>query len=135
MSFQAILKDIVGIPGYLFHFFTSPKAEAALKQAATLAIDAAPYVAEVNLMVAPLLGPAGELTAAAVNAAYAKYAIPLATEIVNATPMQLGNYLLNLVTTLLQKNHAPTASITVLNTAVQLAKLTVGNATSIPATA
>ena len=132
MNIGTILKDIEGIPADILHIFESPAAEAALKEAATLAIAAAPYITEVDGIIAPFLGPAGELTLEAVNAAYNKYAVPLATEALT-TPTQFGNALLNLVTGLLQKNHAPAASITVLNTAVQLAKLTVSaNAPAAP---
>ena len=131
MNFQTIIKDIEGIPADIIHLFTSPAAEAAIKEAATLAIAAQPYVVGVEAAITPLLGPAGELTEAAVNAAYAKYVVPMANVALN-TPAQLGNALLNLTTGLLQKNNAPTASITVLNTAVQLAKLAV-SATAAPA--
>ena len=134
MNIATIIKDIEGIPADILHIFESPAAEAALKEAATLAIAAAPYITEVDGIVAPFLGPAGELTLEAVNAAYNKYAVPLATEALT-TPTQFGNALLNLVTGLLQKNHAPTVATSLLNTVVQLAVTAADTTTPAPVAA
>ena len=55
-----------------------------------------------------------------ISTAYQKYGVPLATQI-SEDPTSTGNALLNLGTAVLQKNHAPDAAVSLLNTAVQLA--------------
>ena len=59
-------------------------------------------------------------TLAQINTIATKYALPAVTAIAN-NPAGTGNTLLNLATDILQKNHAPDASIALLNTTVQLA--------------
>jgi hypothetical protein len=98
--------------------FTSDKAKAALTEAAALAVQAAPIVAAIEALV-----PSTNRTVQAVEAAYAKYAVPVATQITN-DPTSINNALLNLASTLLAKNlPAQKAGIatSLLNTAVQLA--------------
>jgi hypothetical protein len=111
--FETIVKDIEGIPADIVKLFTNPKAEAALKEAATLAVQAGPIVQAIAAIVP------GSPTVQAVAAAYAKYGVPYAQEALSS-PTQLGNDLLNLATAEVGKL-APGVSVSSLNTAVQLA--------------
>ena len=104
--FTNLFKDVEG-------FFTSPKAQAAEKEIVALAPAALAIVQDINAI-------APNRTLAEINAVATKYALPAITSIA-ATPTATGNVLLNLATQILQKNHAPTASISLLNTVVQLA--------------
>lgn len=97
-------------------FFSSGKAAQVETELATLVQQAVPIVEEINQLVP-------NKTLQEVTAAYEKYAVPVATQI-QADPTSLGNAMLNLATTVLQKNHAPNAAGAMLNTAVQLAVLT-----------
>jgi len=56
---------------------------------------------------------------AEINAIATKYGLPTITALESG--QNVGNVLLNLATEILQKNHAPDAAISVLNTVVQLA--------------
>jgi hypothetical protein len=100
------------------NFFRSGKATAALEQAAALVTVAAPIVQELEVLV-----PTGNRTVQAVEAAYAKYAVPVAAQI-QSNPTSINNALLNLASQILAKNLPPAqagAATNVLNTAVQLA--------------
>jgi hypothetical protein len=97
-------------------FFQSGKAEAALTQAAQLVPQALPIVQAIAALTP-------NKTVQEVEAAYARYAVPMSQQI-GSDPSAIGNALLNLATTLLQKNLPASqagAAINVLNTAVQLA--------------
>jgi len=94
-------------------FFTSPKAEAAEKEIETLLPAGLAIVQDINAI-------APNKTLTEINAVATKYAVPAITAI-GTDPASTGNVLLNLATTILQKNHAPTASVSLLNTVVQLA--------------
>lgn len=100
------------------NYFKSGKAKAALEEAAQLAVEAAPIVQQIEVLV-----PATNRTVEAVEAAYAKYALPLATEVTN-DPTSISNALLNLATQVLAKNLPAAkagAATNILNSAVQLA--------------
>ena len=100
------------------NFFHSGKATAALEQAASLVSLAAPIVQELEVLV-----PTSNRTVQAVESAYAKYAVPVATQIQN-NPTSINNALLNLASAVLAKNLPPAqagAATNILNTAVQLA--------------
>lgn len=97
-------------------FFSSGKAAQVEKELATLVQAAVPIVTEIDQLVP-------NKTLDQITAAYTKYALPVATQIQN-DPTSIGNAMLNLATAVLQKNHAPTAAVSLLNTAVQLAVLT-----------
>lgn len=113
--FKEILSVIEGIPGDIKKLFTTPEAEAAIQEAATLTVQAAPYVMEfADLFRNPVV--------AVVAAAYAKYAVPFATEIETATPAQLAADVENLIVILLQKNKASNTAVEVVETAVSLAR-------------
>jgi hypothetical protein len=101
-----LFKDVEG-------FFTSAKAVAAEKQIAALLPVALTVVNDVNAI-------APNRTLTEINLVATKYGVPAITAIA-ADPTTVGNTLLNLATTILQKNHAPTASVSLLNTVVQLA--------------
>lgn len=94
-------------------FFESPKAKAVEAQLASLTQAALPIVQAIAALTP-------NRTVQEIATAYAQYGVPLAVQI-TADPTSTGNALLNLATTVLQKNHAPDAAISLLNTAVQLA--------------
>ena len=97
-------------------FFSSGRAAQVESELATLVKAAVPIVEDINQLIP-------NKTLQEVTAAYEKYGVPLATQIQN-DPTSIGNAMLNLATTVLQKNHAPIAAISLLNTAVQLAVVT-----------
>lgn len=113
MSLTSFVHNVISA---IENFFSSGKAAQVEKELATLVQAAVPIVSEINQLVP-------NKTLEEVTAAYVKYGIPLATQIQN-DPTSIGNGLLNLATAILQKNHAPTAVVSLLNTAVQLAVLT-----------
>ena len=104
--FTTLFKDIGG-------FFTSPRAEAAEKEITSLLPAGLAIVEDINAI-------APNRTLTEINAVATKYGVPTLAAI-SANPTSTGNVLLNLATTILQKNHAPTASVSLLNTVVQLA--------------
>ena len=96
-------------------FFTSGKAAKVAEEVAHLTQLAAPIVADISAMVP-------NKTLAEVTLAYEKYGVPLANQIIaNPSNTAIENAMQNLAVNLLQKNHAPTAAISLLNTAVNLA--------------
>lgn len=94
-------------------WFTSPKAKAVEAEILALLPTAVTIVQEINTL-------APNRTLAEINAIATKYALPAITEIESGAA-SVGNALLNLATDILQKNHAPGAAISLLNTVVQLA--------------
>lgn len=94
-------------------FFTSPKAVAVEKTIAELMPAAMEIVTEINTL-------APNRTLSEINTIAAKYALPT-IEALGSDPANAGNTLLNLATSILQKNHAPAEAISTLNTVVQLA--------------
>jgi hypothetical protein len=109
--FQKVLQGVES-------FFQSGKATAALQQAAALVSIAAPIVQELEVLV-----PTNNRTVQAVEAAYANYAVPMASQIAS-NPTSINNALLNLASALLAKRLPPAqagAATNILNTAVQLA--------------
>ena len=104
--FTNLFKDVKG-------FFTTPKAEAAEKEIASLVPAGLAIVQDINAI-------APNRTLTEINAVATKYAVPTIAAI-GSDPASTGNVLLNLATTILQKNHAPNASVSLLNTVVQLA--------------
>lgn len=100
-------------------FFTSGKAVQVETELANLAQLAFPIVQDIAALVP-------NQTVQEITKAYEKYGIPLAGQI-STDPNSAGNALLNLATAVLQKNHAPAASISLLNTAVQMAVTVVKN--------
>ena len=101
-------------------FFTSGKALQVESELAGLVQMALPIVQDIAALTP-------SKTVQEITAAYTKYGIPLAQQ-VTADPTSTGNALLNLATAVLQKNHAPTAAISLLNTAVQMAVTVAKNA-------
>ena|ERR1700722_12483069 len=101
-----LFKDVAG-------FFASPKAAADEKLIASLLPAALGIVQEINVI-------APNKTLTQINAAATQYGVPTITAIAD-DPAGAGNALLNLATQILQKNHAPTAAVSLLNTVVQLA--------------
>ena len=75
--------------------------------------------------ISSITGNAGSAaTADAVEAAYTKYGVPLTEVLTTGNATQIGNALLNLATTVLQKNLSPNeagVATNILNTAVSLA--------------
>lgn len=102
----ALFQKFVGI-------LHSPKVQAVETQLASLTEAALPIVQDIAAL-------CPNRTVQEIAAAYSKYGLPLAQQI-SSDPTSTGNALLNLATAVLQKNHAPTAAISILNTAVQLA--------------
>ncbi len=99
------------------HLFTSDKAKEVLKIVNTLVPIAFPIVGEIEALVP-------NKTVDQVMNAYQKFGIPLNNAISTNDPSQIGNALLNLGTSILQKNLPPDkvdASLSILNTAIQLA--------------
>ena len=101
-----IWKDVAG-------FFESPKAKAVEAEIASLLPVAISVVSEINSL-------APNRTLAEINTIATKYALPAITSI-STDPAATGNVLLNLATSILQKNNAPAAAVSLLNTVVQLA--------------
>ena len=101
-----IWKDVAG-------FFESPKAKAVEAEIASLLPVAISVVSEINSL-------APNRTLAEINTITTKYALPAITSI-STDPAATGNVLLNLATSILQKNNAPAAAVSLLNTVVQLA--------------
>jgi hypothetical protein len=93
-------------------WFTSPKAKAVEAQIANLLPTAVTIVQEINT-----LAPNKTLTE--FNTIATKYALPQIAAIQSG--QTAGNIALNLGTEILQKNHAPDAAVSLLNTVVQLA--------------
>jgi hypothetical protein len=94
-------------------WFTSPKAQAVEKQIAALLPVAVAIVQDINAI-------APNKTLTQFNTIANKYGVP-AISAIAADPNAVGNVALNLATQILEKNHAPGAAISLLNTVVQLA--------------
>jgi hypothetical protein len=102
-------------------FFASAKGKQTVATINTLVQTAIPIVGEIS----SITGNAGSAaTAQAVEAAYVKFAIPLTQVLTTGNSTQIGNALLNLATTVLQKNlpaNQAGVATNILNTAVSLA--------------
>jgi hypothetical protein len=94
-------------------WFTSPKAKAVEQTIANLLPVAVTIVQDINAI-------APNKTLAQFNLIATKYAVPAISAIAD-DPNAVSNVALNLATEILQKNHAPDAAISLLNTVVQLA--------------
>jgi hypothetical protein len=94
-------------------WFSSPKAQAVEKEIATLLPVAVTIVQDINAI-------APNKTLTEFNTIATKYGVP-AISAIAADPNAAGNVALNLATEVLQKNHAPDAAVSLLNTVVQLA--------------
>lgn len=116
MWLTTLFKDVKG-------FFSSPKAEAAEKEIVALLPAGVAIVQDINAI-------APNRTLTQINAVATKYALPAVTAI-GSDPASAGNVLLNLATSILQKNHAPAASVSLLNTVVQLAVTAVNPSPSV----
>jgi hypothetical protein len=94
-------------------WFTNPKVEAAFNTVASIIANGGveAIVADINALVP-------NKTLAQVTAAYQKYGVPIATQI-NNDPTSIGNALLNLATTLVQKNIKNPVAVNLIQTAVQ----------------
>jgi len=99
--------------------FQSPKVKAAFEAVATAVTEAEPVVAAIGALTP-------NKTVQEVVAAYAKYAVPVSATI-TADPTSIGNALLNLATTVVNKNLKSPAALSIVNTAVQIA-VTAANA-------
>lgn len=93
-------------------FFHTPAAEAVEAEIQNLLPAGIAIVQEINA-----LAPSRTLTE--INTIATKYALPTVTAL--ADGQTTGNVLLNLGTQILQKNHAPAAATSLLNTVIQLA--------------
>ena len=93
-------------------YFHSPAAQAAETEIESLLPAGIEIVQEINAL-------APNRTLSEINAIATKYALPTVTAL--ADGQTTGNVLLNLGTQILQKNHAPTAATSLLNTVIQLA--------------
>ena len=97
------------------HIFQSPRLATVATTIENLVPLAVPIVQDIAAITP-------NKTVQQVAAAYQKYGVPLAQGLGSSSgPVAIGNALLNLATEVLQKNHAPTAAVSLLNTAVQLA--------------
>jgi len=94
-------------------FFTSGKAEAALTEAAELIPKALPIVQEIEALVP-------NRTDQEILAAFQKFAVPFASQLL-ATPITQRGYLLLQLATQVLAARAPGVATNILNTAVQLA--------------
>jgi hypothetical protein len=92
--------------------FVSDKAKAAGHAIESLLPYAIEIVKDINLL-------APNNTLAELNAVATKYVLPTIAAIHDG--QTAGNIALNLGTQILQKNHAPDAAVSILNTAIQLA--------------
>ena len=113
---STLFKDVEG-------WFTSPAAEAVEAEIAKLLPFAMTIVGQINTL-------APNRTLAEINAIATTYALP-AVAAIQADPAATGNTLLNLATSILQKNHAPAAATSLLNTVVQLAVVATSPAAAI----
>jgi hypothetical protein len=93
-------------------FFHTPKAQAVESDIESLLPAAITVVGEINAL-------APNRTLSEINAIATKYALPTVEAL--ASGQTTGNVLLNLGTQILQKNNAPTAATSLLNTVIQLA--------------
>ena len=102
-------------------FFASARGKQAIEDISTLVQIALPVVEEISA----LTGNAGAAaTVVAVQAAYAKYGVPFSQTLAAGDKTAIGNALLNLATTVLQKNlpaNKAGVATNLLNTAVSLA--------------
>ena len=105
-------------------FFTSPKAEAAEKEITSLLPAAMTIVQDINAI-------APNKTLTELNTVATKYALPTITALQDG--QTAGNVALNLGTQILQKNHAPAAATSLLNTVIQLAVTAAGVSGTAPA--
>lgn len=94
-------------------FIHSPKLIAVEKEIMALLPFALSIVQDIDAL-------APNRTLEEINKVATKYGVPTLTAIA-ADPNATGNALLNLGTSILQANHAPTAATSLLNTVVQLA--------------
>jgi hypothetical protein len=97
----------------IVEFFTSAKAEAALNQAAALVPKAMPIVQDLAAL-------APNKTDQEILAAYQKYAVPFASQLLTTPVPQRGYLLLQLASQVLAKN-VPSVAGNIIDTAVQLA--------------
>ena len=97
----------------IHNIFSSPKAHAVEKEIADLLPAALQIVQMINSF-------APNRSLSEINYIAERYALPAITSLETSgqTP---GNVLLNLATQILKDKHAPSASVAILNTAVQLA--------------
>lgn len=98
--------------------FENPKVEAAFDDVAQIVTVAEPIVADIGALTP-------NKTVQEVVAAYAKYAVPVSATI-TADPTSVGNALLNLATTVVNKNLKTPAAVSLVNTAVQIAVTAAG---------
>ena len=105
-----ILKSIIQ---KIVSFFASGKAEAALTRAAELVPIALPIVKEIALLVP-------NRTDQEIAAAFEKFAVPFASQIL-ATPLAQRGYILLELATQVLAAQCPGTATNILNTAVQLA--------------
>lgn len=122
MSLKTFVEDIFK---KVESFFTSGEATKVAQEVATLAEQALPIVQDIASMTP-------NKTVQEVEAVAQKYGVAIGS-IASENSAQIGNTLLNIATEVLQKNHAPTASVSLLNTAVQMAVLATNSAAK-PAT-
>ena len=101
-------------------WFTSAKARQAEQEIATLLPIAVGIVKEIMAL-------APNKTLAEVVKIADLYAVPALAQVADNS-ISIGNALLNIATAVLQKNHAPSAAISLLNTVVQLALMFVKTA-------
>jgi hypothetical protein len=129
---------------WLHHLFTtvvgwvgSPKAKAALAAVEAEIEKLLPVAIEIVTEIAALAPSLGDKAAplskviAELNTIATKYALPTITALESG--QTAGNVALNLGTQILQKNHAPNAAVSLLNTVIQFAVTLTKAKASIPA--
>lgn len=97
------------------NFFHSPALQSAEQEIEKLIPLAAPIVTEIAALTP-------NRTVQEIAAVYQKYAVPFTASILE-DPNGAGNALLNLATTVMQKNHVPNAAVSLIQTVVQIAVL------------
>ena len=107
-------------------YFHTPAAVAVETEIENLLPAAMQIVGEINTL-------APNKTLAEINTIATKYALPTVTALESG--QTTGNVLLNLGTQILQKNHAPTAATSLLNTVIQLAVVGTNPTPTVPAPA
>lgn len=100
---------------HIASWFHNPKVEAAFNTVAQVLQNGGVQTIVNDIA---LLTP--NKTVQEVIAAYNKYGVPVSTGIADGT-VTIGNALLNLATTLVQKNVKNTATVSIIQTAIQLA--------------
>lgn len=120
------MKWLESFLGKVASWFHKPAVEEAFNTVAKIIPEAEPIVADIAALTP-------NKTVQEIQTAYDKYAVPF-SGVVESDPNAVGNALLNLATTVVNKNLKSPAAQNLVNTAVQLA-VTAAKAGSTPAPA